>query len=280
VLQPKHQRRATLLSKSLQRTPPSPALLSSRGQVVLRDWRQRANQKTVRQPWRRAVHGPRRLAHSNHTTKATGPAHVGRCHCAAVHPPSPVSAPKCGSWSGTRSVASECAKVVQDYLAERPNLPPRLKPRLPSSVDQVLLVVESKKVAPFLSELGDTGRVALRLQAPTLATCPPGPRPTNPSALCATSSRSPPCTCSVTAAGCPPTLSQNVRVSRRHGPLRSPLPVSGRSSRAWPRPRLVNGRPRLPGRGGRTRRRLVYFVLQAESRLLQQPGCPYRPGVT
>jgi hypothetical protein len=59
-----------------------------------------------------------------------------------------------------------CAKVAQSYLAERHNLPPHLKPRLPSNAEQTLLVVESKKVAPFLAELGNTGRAALRLQAP------------------------------------------------------------------------------------------------------------------
>jgi hypothetical protein len=54
-------------------------------------------------------------------------------------------------------------------------LPPHhLKPCLPSSVEQTLLVVESKKVAPFLAELGGTGNAALRLQAHTLATRPPG----------------------------------------------------------------------------------------------------------
>jgi hypothetical protein len=71
-----------------------------------------------------------------------------------------------------------CAKLAEHYLAERRNLPSHPKPCLPSSVKQTLLVVESKNAAPFLSELGDTGRAALRLQAPTLATCPPGPRPT------------------------------------------------------------------------------------------------------
>jgi hypothetical protein len=72
--------------------------------------------------------------------------------------------------------------------------------------------------------------------------------------------RPPPCaTCSTTAAGCPPTRSQNLRVLWRHGPLRSATPVRGRSSVAWPRPRLKSGWPRLPGRGGRTRRTLTYF---------------------
>jgi hypothetical protein len=72
-----------------------------------------------------------------------------------------------------------CAKLAEHYLAERRNLPSHSKPCLPSSVEQIVLVVESKKVAPFLSELGDMGRAALRLQAPTLATCPSGPRPTD-----------------------------------------------------------------------------------------------------
>jgi hypothetical protein len=72
-----------------------------------------------------------------------------------------------------------CAKLAEHYLAERRNLPSHLKPCLPSSVEQTVLVVESKKVATFLSELGDMGRAALRLQAPTLATCPSGPRPTD-----------------------------------------------------------------------------------------------------
>jgi hypothetical protein len=71
-----------------------------------------------------------------------------------------------------------CANLNEHYLAQRPRLLPHLKPRLPSSVEQAQLVVEFKKVAPVLFGLDGVGRAAVRLQAPTLATCPAGPRPT------------------------------------------------------------------------------------------------------
>jgi hypothetical protein len=58
----------------------------------------------------------------------------------------------------------------QHYLDARASLAPHLKACLPSTVEQILRVVESKKVAPFL--------------ALTLATRPPGSQPSD-EPLCA-----------------------------------------------------------------------------------------------
>jgi hypothetical protein len=161
-----------------------------------------------------------------------------------------------------------CAKLAEHYLAEQRNLPSRLKPCLPSSVEQTVLVVESKKVAPFLPELGGVGRAALRLQAPTLATCPPGPRPTGEPqcALCHQQPESPVHLlhhCSGVPADTRVERADLVK-TRALENTRSGTPTRGRSSTASPRPRLRRGRPPSPGRGGRT--------VRATARLLWLAG--------
>jgi hypothetical protein len=105
-----------------------------------------------------------------HASEATGvPASSrGPVSRRSSTPPSPVSAPNCGSWSGTRSVASGC--VLRSPSTTSPSDPtsPRTSSRAcPAVLNRFALVVESKKVAPFLAELGDKGRAALRLLAPS-----------------------------------------------------------------------------------------------------------------
>jgi hypothetical protein len=68
----------------------------------------------------------------------------------------------------------DCEALAGHYLSERSALPKYLRARVPSTFEETLKVVLSKKVAPFLAEC--LGRAALRLQAPNLTTCPSTPR--------------------------------------------------------------------------------------------------------
>jgi hypothetical protein len=109
-----------------------------------------------------------------------------------------------------------CAKLAEHYLAERRNLPSHLKPCLPSSVKQTVLVLSPRRWRPSYQSWAT--RVVLlygyRLPPWRPAHLDPA-RLVNLSALCATNSRSPLRTCSTTAVGCPPTLAPNVRTLRR-----------------------------------------------------------------
>jgi hypothetical protein len=87
--------------------------------------------------------------------------------------PKPTSKPKEQQMAWyTECYEKVCVQLARHYLSKRSALPQYLKACLPSSLEETLTVVRSKKVAPFLAESGDLGRAALRLQAPTLAICP------------------------------------------------------------------------------------------------------------
>jgi hypothetical protein len=72
----------------------------------------------------------------------------------------------------TKCRSRVCDKVAQQYLGDRRGLQTHVRPCTPSTREDTRKVVASSKVATFLQEFGDAARAALRLQAPTLATCP------------------------------------------------------------------------------------------------------------